>query len=451
MLLQFTTVLLALNACFHFSHCKYLPSWDSLDSRPDPPWYDKAKFGVFMHWGVYSVPSFGSEWFWNHWKQQHYPSCIEFMKKNYPSGFSYADFGPMFKAEFFDPNYFAKLVAKSGARYFVLTSKHHEGWTNWKSNTSWNWNSVDNGPHRDLTDDMATAIRQYKNITFGLYYSLYEWFHPLYLEDQHNKYKTQGFVKGKVIPELHDLVTKFKPEYIWSDGDWDASPDYWTSKKFLAWLYNDSPVKETVLVNDRWGAGCMCHHGSVYTCADHYNPGVLQKHKWENAMSIDKRSWGYRRNATIDEYYTTKELVSQLVTTVSCGGNLLLNVGPTADGRVIPVFEERLLQMEEWLDVNGQAIYDTKPWRAQNDTGNVWYTSTKEAVYAIALDWPSSGHLILNEPITSSSTVVTLLGSAEQLKWVAGPRHGLVITAPTIPLPKMPCKWAWTFKLENIR
>lgn len=94
----------------------YRPTWDSLDSRPLPEWYDDAKFGVMMHWGVYSVPSFGSEWFWNHWKQRNYSSCIEFMKKNYPPGFTYADFAPMFKAEFFDADVFTDLIKKSGAR-----------------------------------------------------------------------------------------------------------------------------------------------------------------------------------------------------------------------------------------------------------------------------------------------------------------------------------------------
>ena len=95
---------------------KYEPTWESLDSRPNPGWYDEAKFGIFMHWGVYSVPSFVSEWFWWYWKGSKDPRCIDFMKKNYPPGFSYADFAPMFKAEFFDPDQWADLLARSGAR-----------------------------------------------------------------------------------------------------------------------------------------------------------------------------------------------------------------------------------------------------------------------------------------------------------------------------------------------
>ena len=112
-----TTFLLAISQLIHVEAVRYEPTWDSLDSRPIPAWYDEAKFGIFMHWGVYSVPSFYSEWFWWCWQGAKTPKCIDFMKKNYRPGFSYADFGPMFKAEFFNPDQWADLLAKSGARF----------------------------------------------------------------------------------------------------------------------------------------------------------------------------------------------------------------------------------------------------------------------------------------------------------------------------------------------
>merc|ERR1712038_716314 len=121
--------------------CQYEPNWDSIDSRPLPAWYDQSKFGIFIHWGVFSVPSFGSEWFWWQWQGAHVKSVIDFMEKNYKPGFTYADFGPMFTTEFFDPNQWADVLAASGAKYVVLTSKHHEGYTNWPSAVSWNWDS----------------------------------------------------------------------------------------------------------------------------------------------------------------------------------------------------------------------------------------------------------------------------------------------------------------------
>ncbi|KAK2106170.1 Tissue alpha-L-fucosidase [Saguinus oedipus] len=137
-----------------------------------------------------------------------------------------------------------------GPRYVVLTTKHHEGFTNWPSPVSWNWNSKDVGPHRDLVGELGTALRK-RNMHYGLYHSLLEWFHPLYLLDKKNGFKTQHFVSAKTMPELYDLVNslgahrgRYKPDLIWSDGDWEAPDAYWNSTNFLSWLYNDSPVKK---------------------------------------------------------------------------------------------------------------------------------------------------------------------------------------------------------------
>lgn len=189
----------------------------------------------------------------------------------------------------------------------------------------------------------------------------------------------------------------------------EALDTYWNSTGFLAWLYNESPVKDTVVgfsffslyansslfvqvVNDRWGSGIPCQHGGFYTCSDHYNPGHLVTHKWENCFTIDKGSWGFRRTATLNDYITIEELLKEVVTTVrfvdknnnldrtmsldfcSTGGNVLINVGPTSYGKIMPVFEERLRQMGSWLKVNGEAIYSSLPWKYQNDTinSNVW-------------------------------------------------------------------------------
>lgn len=137
---------------------RYEPNWESLDTRPIPKWYDEAKIGIFIHWGVFSVPAFHSEWFWWNWKGLNDSEIIEFMEKNYKPGFSYPEFGPLLTAEFYDPNRWADLFKKSGAKYVVLTSKHHEGYTLWPSSTSWNWNSVDVGPKQDLLGLFLSTI-----------------------------------------------------------------------------------------------------------------------------------------------------------------------------------------------------------------------------------------------------------------------------------------------------
>ncbi|XP_037028117.1 plasma alpha-L-fucosidase-like [Bradysia coprophila] len=359
-------------------HCKFEPTWDSLDSRPIPAWYDEGKVGVKISWGVSSVPGFRNEWFWHSWQgPDPDPKSVEFMKSNYPPRFTYQDFARDFTAEFFDPYKWADIVKSSGAKYVVFTSKHHDGYALYPSTYSFGWNSVDTGPRRDLIEEFSKAIRHKTDIKFGLYHSLYEWFHPLYLKDKERNFSTRQFVHQKVIPEFKELVKLYKPEIIWSDGDWEASDEYWGSLDVLAWLYNSSPVKDTVVVNDRWGNGTSCKHGGVWNCADRYNPMYYMPHKWENAFTIDKYSWSYRRNSHLEDYLSPQEIIDQLVSTVSCGGNFLINVGPTRDGMLAPILTERLLQLGQWLSINGEAIYGTTIWpTAQNDsiTEGVWYT-----------------------------------------------------------------------------
>lgn len=437
----------------------YEPTWPSLDSRPLPEWYDKAKFGIFIHWGIFSVPSYMSEWFWWMWQgDDPNPAVVGFMNRSYSPDFTYSDFAPQFKAEFFYPDEWADLLAASGAKYVVLTSKHHEGYTMWPSSVSWNWNSMDVGPKRDLVGDLAKSIRNRTDLHFGLYHSLFEWFNPLYLKDKKSLFKENHFPKYKTMPELYDLVTTYLPEVIWSDGEWEASDDYWHSKHFLAWLYNKSPVKDTVVTNDRWGNNTMCNHGGYYTCSDRFSPGVLQPHKWENCMTIDERSWGYRRDASFKDYMSIEELISVLASTVSCGGNLLMNIGPTKEGHIIPVFEERLRQMGRWLLINGEAIYESIPWIHQNDTitPNVWYTSKTgcgngTVAYAIVLNWPKDNVLWLGAPKTQNSTAISMLGYDGHLKWAGGSsgQDPMVVSFPNIGPDHL--MWAWVLKFVGLR
>ncbi|KAK5858012.1 hypothetical protein PBY51_011213 [Eleginops maclovinus] len=422
--------LLLLSVLFCSSRAKFEPNWSSLDSRPLPAWFDQAKFGIFIHWGVFSVPSFGSEWFWWYWQKQRLQPYVDFMKKNYPPDFRYQDFAPQFTAQFFDAKEWTDIFASSGAKYIVLTTKHHEGFTLWGSKNSWNWNAVDVGPKRDLVDEVASALRAHSNLRLGLYHSLFE-----------------------LCPELYELITKYRPEVLWSDGDGDAPDSYWNSTGFLAWLYNDSPVRDTVVTNDRWGLGSICKHGGYYTCSDRYQPGHLLKHKWENCMTIDRKSWGYRRNAPLRDYMSIQELVAMLVETVSCGGNLLMNVGPTPDGRIPPLMEERLRQMGRWLQVNGGAIYNTSAWRAQNDsqTPNLWYTfrPQEQTIFAMFLEWPKNGSVVLSEPlVTPGVTQVELLGVGP-LQWVTAAPTGLRVLLPPLPVSEMPCEWGWSLRLSG--
>ncbi|XP_065653357.1 tissue alpha-L-fucosidase-like isoform X2 [Hydra vulgaris] len=428
---------------------KFEPRWESLDRRKLPKWYNDAKFGIFIHWGVYSVTAFKSEWFWWYWKGKNDKEYNDYMRNNFPSQ-SYQDLASQLTGSSFNANEWAELVEDSGAKYFVFTSKHHEGFTHWKSDESWNWNSVDLGPKIDVLDELMTAFKK-TNVKFGLYYSLYEWFNPWYNQDKNNKFKTQEFVKKKTLPQLYDLVNKYKPYYIWSDGDWEANSDYWNSTNFLAWLYNESPVRDNVVVNDRWGKDANCNHGDIKTCSDRYNPGKIMPFKWENAMTIDKESWGYRKEAKLESYIKTSEIIKSLVETVSYGGNLLLNVGPTADGRIIPIYEERLRDIGKWLRINGEAIYGSQPWRVQKDfnSENVWYTKKLHSVYAILCGWPENRYLHLGSPKTNSLTSVTLLGYSDSIVFKLD--RGIQIDLYQIYRSLSSSDHAWTFVLKNVK
>jgi len=329
---------------------------------------------------------------------------------------------PMWTAEMWDPNQMADIIASSGAKYMVITSKYHDGFCLWPSAQSWNWNSVDMGPMRDIVGELATAVRK-TNVTFGVYHSLYEWFNPLYLEDKNTSYPptTHKYIDQVLMPQLLDVVNRYKPEIIWSDGDWEQPSSYWESTSFLAWLYNESPVADTVVVNDRWGNDCRGKNGGYWTPYDGFNPGHLLHHKWEDSDTIGT-SYGYNRAENIDQFSTQAELIQTFVQVVSTGGNLILGVGPTKDGLIPVIIEERLRQLGAWLQINGEAIYSTDPWRVQNDTVNcdVWFTTKQNiTVYAIFFDYPDSLTLNLYHPIPTNNAIVNLIGySSQPLKWM---------------------------------
>jgi len=452
-------IFLVTSACL--VQAQYKPNWDSLDSRPLPAWYDEAKIGVFMHWGPYSVPGINSEWFWFEWDRDD-PSntgdqeIVEYMKNYYPPGFKYQEFGPAFRAEFFNATQWAQIVENSGAKYFVFTSKHHDGFSNWPSKHNFGWNSRDLGPKRDVVGELSAAFENVE-VRFGLYHSLFEWFNPLYLQDKSVNYTTREFVKNKIQPELQHLIQTYKPQVLWSDGEWEAEDEYWGSQEFIAWLYNESPVKDTIVTNDRWGRDLLCKHGDFYTCTDRYNPGVLQKHKWENAMTIDRKSWGHRRNMNIEDILSMEELIETLAKTVSCGGNLLMNVGPNSQGTIEPIFQERLGQMGDWLKVNGEAIYGTVPWIYQNDTVNnkVWYTSKVDKdhgtiVYGILLQWPDndSRQIEVRSPEVGSKTQISMLGGSDSVSWERSEAGQLWLYLPE--RARLASQWGWVIRFEGL-
>lgn len=346
----------------------YQANWESLNHRKIPAWFHQDKFGIFIHWGVYAVPSYApviqnsglsyAEWYWYRINEGQ-EDFKAFHNKNYGPNFPYQQFESQFKAELFNPKQWADIFKRSGARYVVLTSKHHEGYTLWQSAESdrdWNrvWNAVTGTPKRDLLGDLTDAVRG-NGMKMGYYYSLYEWFNPLWQKDK------VKFVNDHMFPQFKDLVTKYKPSVIFSDGEWEMSDTAWRSTELLAWLFNESPVKDEVVVNDRWGADTRGKNTGCTYATSEYGAGMQPGIVWEENQGIG-HSYGYNRNEGLDDYKTSHELILMLVDVVARGGNLLLDVGPTADGRIPVIMQQRLVDMGDWLVKNGEAIYGTEPY-----------------------------------------------------------------------------------------
>jgi alpha-L-fucosidase len=421
----------------------FAPTWESLDARDNPQWFEDAKFGIFIHWGVYSVPAWGpkdrySEWYW-HDMQNKKGETWKFHRETYGEAFQYQDFADDFSAELFDPKQWADIFKRSGARYVVLTSKHHEGFCLWPNEEAWNWNSVDIGPHRDLCGDLTEAVRD-AGLRMGFYYSLYEWFNPLYRRD------VDAYVDQHMLPQLKDLVQRYKPDIIWPDGEWAHPSETWRSTEFLAWLFNESNAPDDVVINDRWGKGARNTHGGFATPEyGHIDEGrLIQAGRFEECQGMGK-SFGYNRNEDVDSYRTATELLHLLIDNVSRGGNLLLDIGPTADGRIPVIMQQRLIDMGKWLEINGDAIYGTEALANAPEIEDIRFTRKGDTVYAIALTWPKAPIAIPALAGKGFSKGV-LLGHEGTLD-VKEENGATVITPPAVGPTDLPCDHAWVFKL----
>jgi alpha-L-fucosidase len=371
----------------------YQANWESLDKRPTPQWFKDSKFGIFIHWGVYAVPGWSTKGNYAEWYQQGLQTTDTARQKFHKAKFgdrSYYDLANDFKAELYNPDDWAKVFERSGAKYIVLTSKHHDGFTLWPNqiaNNTWGfkWNAMEVGPQRDLLGDLFKAVRK-TSVRAGMYYSLYEWFNPLWRSDP-KKYAAEH-----VWPQMKELINNYQPDVFWTDGDWDAPAETWKSQEFLTWLFNESPVKNKVIVNDRWGSGVRFNHGGIYT--PEYQPDLdFEDHDWEESRGMGY-SYGYNREEDAWDYNSTQSLVIALIDKVSRGGNFLLDIGPDEHGKIPPIMQERLLEMGEWMKLNGEAIYNTRRWKIpfQWSEGRRDYKGTNEYITG---DWKTGGDIML--------------------------------------------------------
>ena len=434
---------------------KYENNWESLNSRPVPQWFADAKFGIFIHWGLYSVPAYApighyAEWYgWTLDCPDPTDAQLqfrEFHKKTYGENFKYEDFVPMFKAEAFDAEEWADLFQKSGAKYINLVSKHHDGYCMYKTEHAPWWNSADVGPHRDFCRELKDALDK-TDVRFGVYHSVYEWWHPLYLKDP------EEYAVKHLIPMLKELIEKYQPATLFTDGEWSHESSVWHSTEFLQWLYNESSVKDFIVPNDRWGSETRGKLGGNFTTEYGYingesSPGGIEALDQYDRPNEECRgmggSFGFNRFEKPHDYLSSKELVHMLVDLVSRGSNFLLNIGPTADGRIPVIMQQKLLDIGRWLEVNGEGIYSTVRYKNSSDE-NIRYTKKGDTLYAFILKFPF-GEFTLNEVEFDPDYKAEFLGSS--VNPVVSNDNGKVkLTFPSFDPDTLNTEYAYCIKL----
>ena len=338
-----------------------------INEREYPQWFKDAKLGIFIHWGLYSVPSYGSKESYAEWFlrgiQTNDTLRTKFMKETYGQNFTYKDFANEFKAELFNPDEWAHLFKRAGAKYVMLVTKHHDGYALWPSKYNRNWNSVDTGPKRDIVGELTESVRG-AGLKMGLYYSLSEWNHPLHrwYTDPHDQ--IGPYVEQYMIPQFKELVSTYKPSLIFADGEWYNTAKQWHSAELINWYYD--LVGDDALVNNRWGHGI-----DTGFLTPEYSAGIkVTDRPWAEVRGIG-RSFGLNRNEDLEAYGTPQELIHRFVQTVANGGGMILNVGPGADGQIPLIQQERLVQLGDWLKLNDEAIYGSTTYKVKEEEKRV--------------------------------------------------------------------------------
>jgi alpha-L-fucosidase len=470
---------------------KFEATWESLTSHQVPEWLLDAKFGIYAHWGVYSVPAYATEWY----PKRMYDMDNDVYRHHVnvygdPENFGYKEFIPMFKAEDFDPDEWADLIEVCGAKYAGIAVVHHDGFCLWNSNHT-RWNAANMGPKRDIYRDLVSALRKKEDMkviaTFH-HIRTFNWYLPFqgnyeqpldlakknqYLEKKWDIFDPKygdlywnsevGRDRADFIKEwnnkVREVINNYQPDMIWFDGG--SFQDQQSSKmvkELLSYYYNQGrkwqkPVEVLNKLPTTKKFNFPEEFG-VLTFEEGRDRGPVVNRPWIDDMKISDQAWCYIEGQT---YKSANEIIDGLVDRVSRGGGLLLNLSPKADGTIPEKQKDILREIGKWLKTNGDAIYGTRPWKIQAegpeekffegtqhkkwvfrdrcDSGDIRFTIKENSLYAIALDWPSNQKLIINslKSDIKLSTVgiksIILLGTSSKINWERNDT-GLVLSLP---------------------
>lgn len=476
----------------------YKPFWNSLKTHVTPKWFQDAKFGIYTHWGIYSVPACGpnGSWYPYNMYREGTPQYEHHLKiYGHPSKFGYKDFIPMFKAEKFDPDEWAELFKKAGAQFAGPVGEHHDGFSMWDSQVN-EWNAVKMGPKRDVVGELEKAIqKQDMRFMVALHHAANWWFFPHWKKEHdtsdpryadlygplHNLEWAQNMPEfkdrdtewqlqdkpskeflDKWLAKIREVIDKYQPDMLWFDFGLKYVQEHY-KREFLASYYNQAEEwGKEVVVTYKW------HNlapGSGVIDLELGRFDELTYHVWITDTTVDDGcGWSYLHDA---KYKTATTLVHYLVDNVSKNGLMLLNVGPKPNGEIPEEAKKILLKMGRWLKVNGEAIYATTPGMVYGEgptkmtksgmfseqeevhytAQDIRFTVKDDTLYAICLGWPGGEITIrsLSEKLYNSEIKsVKMLGVDEVLPWKMT-KEGLTIKTPT----RKPCEHAYVFKIER--
>ena len=455
-------------------------TWESLSEYRVPPWYMEGKFGIFIHWGMYSVPAFGNEWYPRNMYTQGSKEFDHHVATYGPQAeFGYKDFIPQFRAENYDPDSWAQLFRLAGARFVVPVAEHHDGFAMYDTSLS-EWNAARMGPGRDLIGELAEAVRK-QWMVFGLssHRAEHWWFMDggmqfdsdvrdaryagLYGPAQPRDTQPNEEFLDDWLARNCELVDKYEPQLFWFDW-WIEQPAFAPYvKRFAAYYYNRAA---------EWNRGVAINYknetfprqAAVYD-VERGQLTDISPQFWQTDTAISRNSWGYVRE---QDYKSAGSIIGDLIDIVSKNGALLLNVGPMADGTIPEPEESILIDIGCWLARNGEAVYDTQPWKVYGEgptqvgegsfsdtrrqaftSRDMRFTTRGEVLYATLLGWPENGEATIQSLATGLTLYnrgiakVELLGWRAPLKWSRTVR-GLKVKLP----PEPPGKHAWVLRIE---
>jgi len=429
---------------------RYEATWPSLKKYQIPDWFRDVKFGIFIHWGVYSVPAFSSEWYPREMYRKGKKDFDHHLKTYGPhTKFGYKDFIPLFRAEKFNAAQWVDLFKKSGAKYIVPVAEHHDGFAMYKTALS-KWNSVEMGPKRDVLGELAAEIKK-QGLIFGLSsHRIEHWFFmnggrqfesdvldPAFSDfygpaREETETPTPEFMNDWLL-RCTELVNNYQPQLFWFDW-WIEQPAMDPYRKSFASYYYNKGLS--------WDKGVVINYKNV-SFPDEAAVLDLERGKlagirqlaWQTDDAIGNKSWGYAAGNT---FKSAQYVITNLIDIVSKNGNLLLNIGPRADGTITDEETQTLLGTGKWLDINGEAIYSTRPWKifgegpTESASGSfsdqkkpftakdIRFTVKGETLYAIAMGQPAENTMINSLGVKAGNGTIAsidLVGSTEKISW----------------------------------